>query len=62
MRLYWIKIGSKSKDLCSYKKRREHTDTHREGGHVKTEAGLDWHSYKPRNAKNGQESPEARKR
>lgn len=46
---------------CVLIKKRIYRDTHREGDHLKTEAGLEWHSYKPRNAKNGQEPPEARK-
>ena len=37
MRLYWIRVRSKSNDWYPHKKRRKHRDAQREEGHVKPE-------------------------
>ena len=53
MTLSWIRIGSKSNDVCPYK--RQKRDTHGHSKKVRTEGEIGVrYVYKPRNAKNCQ--------
>lgn len=51
-------VGSRSNDLCLYKKRRGHSDTNREEGQAKTEAETEMTQLQARNAEGPQEAPE----
>lgn len=52
-------MGSRSNDLCPYKKRRGHSDTNREEGQAKMEAEIEMTQLQARNAEGPQEAPEA---